>query len=268
MNEVEWMEQRPEALKDAPYFKNAEDGTPRTVAQLVSDVENAGKMLGNLGESHIRVPTPDAAQEDIDKFRERVFKADSTLTSKPEDFSPVPEKAEDYKDPTIDGFAEDTVQAKALAMKNKWSQAQYEGFVNQMAVDHKAGMDGRTQWLTEQSNEITTKLGNAKADHMARTAAALKESHPEVSTALLEGTLDAKSVLAIDSLVHQMFDMGGEHGEFNEQANAGGRVSTPSEAANQANDVRTEMLETRSGSRRYVELQSKLVELTRLSRPH
>lgn len=268
MNDIEWMEQRPESLKDAPYFKDAEDGVPRTVAQLASDVENAGKMLGNLGDSHIRIPPPDSAQEDIDKFRERVLKTDSTLTVKPEDYSPVPENAEGYKDPTIEGFSEDTAAAKALAISNKWSQAQYDGFVKQMALDHKAGIDGRTKWLTEQSGVLATALGTAKDDHIARTAAALKESHPEVSTALLDGSLDAKVALAVDSLVHQMLEMGGEAGEFNEQAGAGGRVSTPSEAAHKADEIRTEMMDVPSGSRRHVQLQAELIEQQRLSRPH
>ncbi len=268
MDDIDWMKARPESLKDVPYFKDAEDGTPRTVDQLASDVTNAGKMLGDLSESHVRVPPPDSAQEDIDKFRERVLKVDSTLTIKPEDFSPVPENAEGYKDPTIEGFKEDTALAKALAVTNKWSQAQYEGFVQQMALDHKAGLDGKITWLTEQSGEVATALGTAKDDHLARTAAALKESHPEVSTALIDGTMEAKTVLAIDALVHQMLDMGGETGEFNQQSGTVGRMSTPNEAKAKANDLRKVMLEERQSSSKYAAMQLELVELQRLSRPH
>jgi hypothetical protein len=268
MDDLEWMESRPESLKDAPYFKDAEDGVPRTVAQLVSDITNAASLQGNLSESHIRLPPPDSAQEDIDSFRARVLKADDTLTTKGDDFSPVPTEVDGYKDVEIEGFKEDTAIAKDMALKNKWSQTQYEGFVNQMAADHKAGLDGRAAWLAAQSTELDGILGTAKADHMARTIAAIGEKHPEVAQALSEGGVDAKTVLVIDSLVHKMLDMGGEAGEFNAQAGAGGRTSTPSEAANQANDLRLLMQTTKQSSREYGAMQAKLVELTRLSRPH
>ena len=268
MDEIEWMDARPEALKDAPYFKASEDGTPRTVAQLVSDVTNAAKVQGNLSESHIRKPSTDAAQADIDAFRESVLKTDTTLMAKPEDHSPVPTEADGYKDPTIEGFDQDTAAAKTLALANKWSQTQYEGFVTQMAADHKSGVEGRTTWLANQTALLTEKLGAAKADHIARTVAALTEAHPDVATSVNDGSMDANVVLAIDALVHKMLEMGGEEGEFNSQAGQGGRSSTPSEATAKCKEIREEMMVTRQSLPRYAELQANLLHYTALSRTH
>jgi hypothetical protein len=266
MADPEWFENIPSELKEAPYFKPQEDGTPRQLEQVVADLSNAAKLQGNLAESHIKIPSPEAAQEDIDSFRERVLQADPNLIRKPDDHSPVPENADGYKDP--EGFELDTTQAKALAEKGKWTQAQYEGFVESMANESKATKDGQAQWLADQGAAISEALGSAKDDHLARTVAALSESAPEVAQAITDGTMDAKTVLAIDKLVHQIMDMGGEQGQFNEQAGAGSRVPTPLEAQTKCTEIRGQMAEMRMSDPQYPLLQAKLLDYQRLARPH
>jgi hypothetical protein len=47
---VQWYENLPEPLRAAPYFKPPEDGSHRTVEQVIEDLTNAAKLQGNLGD--------------------------------------------------------------------------------------------------------------------------------------------------------------------------------------------------------------------------
>jgi hypothetical protein len=265
MDELEWMQQMPESMKDAPYFKAPEDGTVRTVEQIKADLTNAAQLQGNLKESHIKIPAQDSADEDKEAWRERILSLDSNLVRKPDDHSPVPDSLEGYTQPELEGVELDEEQGakvKELALKSKWTQAQYEGFVHQMAADIKAGKEGQTQWQTERDAKLAEQLGQAKDGHLQRTEAALRDINPDLK---LDG-LDASTVLALDTLVHQIIEMGGESAQFVEQEGAGKRVLTPGEAHTRCTEIRKQMLEERPNSREYKRLNQELVHYQGLAR--
>ena len=260
-DEVQWLESLPEQLRDAPYFKPPEDGSHRTVEQVIADLNNAASMQGNLTDSHVKIPPPDAAPEDIQAFRDRVLKIDNTLVTKPEDYSPVPENADGYEavegvDPSI----------REMALANKWSQAQYKAYTDHLTGQQTAATEQQAQWKADQANVLSEKLGAAKADHIARTVGVVNDVSPDLATAIMEGTVDANIVMALDTLVHKMIDMGGEAGEFNQQAGAGARGFTPDEAQSKATEIRTRLTTERLPYKEQERLKSQLVEYQKLAR--
>ena len=265
---VEWYENLPEALKDAPYFKPPESGEHRTIEQVVSDLGNAAKMQGNLHNSHLRIPSADAAEEDIAKFRDKVMELDKTLTVKAEDFSPVPGEAKDYKDPDVDGFAEGELDPiRQLAVDAKWTQDQYQRYVSKLADDKTQGVENNTTWLAEQQTLIADKLGAVKDEHLSRTASALEGVLPDATLqALKDGKIEASIVLAMDHLVHKIIDMGTEDGQFEKQADGGIRPMTPDDAMERCNELRTLAMTQRPGSPEHTRTLGKLVEYQKLAR--
>jgi hypothetical protein len=183
---------------------------------------------------------------------------------KPDDHSPVPEEAVGYKDPDIEGFKPDD-SVRDMALKSQWTQAQYEGFVQQLATDKNTADDGQKQWRTDQKVIIGERLGEGTADHLVRTVSAIKESNPDLAEAITAGNIDGNIVLALDSLVHQILDMGGEAAQFNDQAGAGVRGLIPEEAMNKARETRELMLTLRPSDKRYPKLMADLVEYQRLA---
>lgn len=60
---VDWKDSIPQQLRDAPYFKSAEN-----IDQVVADLTNAAQYQGNS----IRIPGPDAGEEDWNKFDSKI----------------------------------------------------------------------------------------------------------------------------------------------------------------------------------------------------
>ena len=116
----------PEQLRNAPYFKPTEDGTPRTVEQVIADLEGAASLQGDLSSSHIRIPD----REDSDAVKAATVKALENipgLTVIPTGDDPEqreallksigrPESADKYVAPEgADGLELDSVREQALA---------------------------------------------------------------------------------------------------------------------------------------------------------
>lgn len=257
---VEWRESLPDALKDAPYFKQPDDGSTRTVDQIVADLTNAAKLQGNMAETHLKIPSPDADAETLAKFKERVLQLDNTLTVKPDDFSPVPDE---YEAP--EGFEGDFDSIRTLAKEAKWTQAQLDTFLAKADAEKLAGQAKQSEWTQEQGKILDEKLGAAKADHIARTAAMLMDNSPELATSMMDGSMPANIVLAFDAMATKMLEMGGEPGQFNQQAGAEARAMTPDEAGMKADEIRGEMLSMNPGTPAHERAMNKLLEYQRLA---
>jgi hypothetical protein len=260
-----WFDDLPEELQSAPYFKPPESGEQRTIEQVLSDLGNAAQLQGNLATSHLRIPPEDAAAEDVQAFRDRVLKLDPSLISKPDDHSPVPENgdgykvSEDHKDLALDAVRE-------LAVAQKWTQVQFDGYVAQIAGEQASSTEAQTQWMTDQQTALAEQLGQGKESRINRTVAVLTETQPELAQKIQAGEVDSQIVLALDALVHKMIDMGGEEGQMGIQDDGGSRVMTPSEALGKCTDIRTEMSGMRQSDPRYNLLMAELVKYQGLAR--
>ncbi len=69
MSEQEWHGNLPDELKNAPIFKPAQDGTIKSVEQVVLDLNNLAQVAGNS----LRMPGPDAGDDDIKAFHTKVM---------------------------------------------------------------------------------------------------------------------------------------------------------------------------------------------------
>ncbi len=257
---VAWRDSLPDALKDAPYFKQPDDGSSRTVDQIVADLTNAAKLQGNMAETHLKIPSPDSDAETLAKFKARVLELDNTLTVKPDDFSPVPDE---YVAP--EGFEGDFDSIKALAKDAKWTQAQLDTFIAKADAEKVAGQAKQSEWTLEQSKILDEKLGAAKADHLARTAAMLMEGNPELATSMMDGSMPANIVLAFDAMATKMLEMGGEAGQFNQQAGAEARAMTPDEALAKCDELRGDIMSMNSGTPAHERAVAKLLEYQQLA---
>lgn len=269
MSDPEWFDGLPEEIQSAPYFKVSDDGTVRSVDQIVADLNNAANLQGNLSDSHIRIPPKDAAEEDIAKFRDRVMAVDGDMVRKPDDFSPVPSEADGYKYSIEDVEFDDAEveKVRAVAAQNKWTEAQFQGYMENLAVLNTAGLEAQQEWKNAQSKALDEKLGAAREEHLSRTYAAIEDMAPEaLIEAMRAGDVDANVMLLVDGLVHKMIDMGAEGGEFERQANSGARTPTREEALSRCTEIRNQMREMQPSNPEYNRLNQKLVEFQALAR--
>ena len=265
---TEWHQHLPDVLKDSPYLRPDKEGKVDTPENIAAKLANAAKVQGNIGDTHLKIPAPEAAEADIEAFRKRVMEVDPTLYRKPDDYSPNPEKPEEYTDPQVEGLdaeAVDLEKLKQIAFDSKWNQRQYEMALERIASDQAQAKADGAKWAEDNNAAIAEALGAAKDDHIVRTVAMLKDKHPAIAEAMQNGTMDSGSLLALSDLAHQIIDMGGEGNEFNAQAGSEARGLTPLEAMNKAQEVRGQLKDMSPADKRYEPLLEKLVEYQRLS---
>jgi hypothetical protein len=204
------------------------------------------------------------SDEDKKAFSEKVLNLDPGLVRKPDDYSPVPESAEKYPEVEAEGI--ELAPIRELAHANKWTEQQYQNYVAKVKADTQAAGETQNRWKVDQEKAIGEKLGDARADHIARTVAAIKDTSPEVAELIQNNQLDARVVLALDGLVHQILDMGGEGSEFGQQQGAGNRGLTPGEAQSKCTEIRTRLTNERLPWAEQERLRGQLVEYQRLAR--
>jgi hypothetical protein len=267
----EWVDTLPDKIKDAPFFRPTKDGTVRTVDEVFSALENAAKLQGNLSESHIKIPSPDAGDEDKAKARERILALwpDELREVKEGEDTVAPEDHTGYKVPEgAEGI--DAAQLEDIAKfahAHQWGQQQFADYAARMIASNESAVEGVTQWETEQAGKLTERLGEAKDVHLARVASAIEQAGaaPEYVEALKSGKIDAELVMVMDNLVGRIIDMGDEGSQFVQQVNTDARPMTPEEHRDRVWELRASLKDVQKSDPLYRKVTQKIQDHIGLS---
>jgi len=266
----DWVNGLPDKLKDAPFLRPTKDGTIRTVDEVFSALENAAKLQGNLAESHIKIPAPDAADTDKSAARERILSLwpDLREVTEGEDTLPPAEIA-GYKLPEGGDVLDATMveDIAKFALEHKWGQKQFSDYAAKMIETQAGSVEQASQWQKDQDTKLVEKFGEAKAERIARVASAMEQSGatPEYVAAIKEGKVDADLISVVDTLVGKMIAMGEEGSQFVQQINTDARAMTPAEHKDRANELWLALQDIPETSHKYAETNRKRMEHIGLS---
>jgi len=248
MSDQEWYENLPDDLKNAPIFKPADDGTVKDLSQVVLDLTNLTQVAGNS----LRMPGPDAGEEDIATFQSRVMEKVPGLMVIPnmEDdanmaahFSKMGKPAipEDYKVPEIEGFElANPADAKAQAHAMNMTQKQFAAQVNNLAKAQQVATDTRTLQNEEQLAIIKNEWGGAYEQNKAVVGKLLKENNlapKELVEAFDNNTLPASTMRYLFNLS----ELGAEGSTFHKQDGGREIIPVPEEAMSQLTEVENQI---------------------------
>ena len=253
MSETEYFEALPEALK--PFARAGEDGDIKPLSQLEADISGAFQWQGNS----LRMPGPDAGDEDIGKFQDQVMQKIPGLMKTPnlEDTEGMdamfaklgkPDAADAYKTPDgVDLTPEQVGQIKGLAFKANMTQAQFNNYLTEWGGAYQQEVHAASSKHEEAITALRGEWGAAYDQNVGEITAFLKTNAttPDSVVAALEGgQLPAEQVRWLHSLASTVSN---EDGEFHKQENPGERKLTPSEAEAQLVEIRNRLY-TNDGS--------------------
>ena len=257
--QANWRESIPEQLRDAPYFKSAQ-----SIDQVLADLNGAAAWQGNS----IRIPGPDASDEDVAKFRQKAQDKIGGMMAVPdpdsEDYTDVlrklgmPEAADKYKAPEdcpIEG--DELGQLMANAFEAGLTQKQFQTLINKQAGEIRAAQEQFEAEQVEQYAALKGEWGEAYDDRMD-TVGRFLETAPE---SLRDMPLDAETT-------RWLYDLADSFNEGNQQvrqADGGDATLTPGEAIEQANEilVRLKGMRQADNPQLYQRLMHKRIDLLR-----
>jgi hypothetical protein len=261
----EWVNSLPAELKDAPFLRPNKDGTIRPVTEVLSALENAAKLQGNLSESHIKIPSPDAGDDDKKAARDRILALwpDLREVTEGEDTLP-PEEVAGYKLPEGSEVLDTTMvqDIGQFAIDHKWGQKQFTDYAAKMIEAQTTSTENATQWQKDQSAKLTEKLGAAKEEHLGRVASALEQAGAtdDYVAAIKAGKVDAELVMVMDNLVGKMIDMGDEGSQFVQQVKTDARPMTPQEHRDRIWELRASLKDVQKNDPLYKRTTNKIQE--------
>ena len=245
-DDTDWRAGLPEALKDAPYLKDAD--TPEAFKeQLV----NAAQWQGNS----LRMPGPDAGDDDIAAFRSKVMEKIPDLMPVPSDDDGIeailgklgkPEAADSYRLPEgieIEGDALGKLKSQAFALN--LTQNQFEAQVAQMNGEATTANEAMTHAIEEGREILKGEWGNAFESRMADIATFLKNDPdtPESIVADMEaGRIPPEQM----RWLHKLSQLGDESSEVARQENPSENM-VPAEAEAQLVEVERRLLTGNNG---------------------
>ena len=276
MSDQEWHNNLPDELKGAPIFKPAEDGTVKTIEQVVLDLTNLTQVAGNS----LRMPGPDAGDDDIAAFQTKVMEKVPGLMVMPniEDDANVashfsklgkPAKPEDYKVPEIENFELSNVgDAKAAAHAMNMTQKQFALMVTNQATAQAAQGTALTAQHEEQAGVIKTEWGAAYEQNHTAVGKLLKENKlapPELVQAFDKGELPASMMRYLLNLS----ELGAEGDTFQKQTDGSDVIPVPEEAMAQLIEVENKLFakDMRPGKPEYELLVARRNKLMRQAYP-
>jgi len=250
MSDQEWYDALPSDIQNAPIFKVAEDGTVKTIEQVVLDLTNLTQVAGNS----LRMPGPDAGDEDIAKFQSRVMEKVPGLMTKPnlEDDDSIaahftkmgkPATAEDYKTPEIEGFElDDPGGTKATAHAMNMTQKQFTAWVNDQAKAATLRQDKLNLQHEEQLGVIKNEWGAAFEQNMAAVGKLVKEN--TLAPKELAEAFDKKQLPAsMLRYLLNMSELGAEGTTFQTQTDGSDVIPIPAEAMSQLVEVENRLFD-------------------------
>ncbi len=262
-----WKESLPPELQSAPYFKNAE-----TLEQVTADLTNAAAWQGNS----LRIPGPDASDEQRAEFQAKAMEKIPGLTTVPdpdsEDYSAffqklgTPKEADKYKLPEDHGLDGDTVgNLKATAHQMNMTQKQFDAWVGKQIETSGQQREAAENAVKEQQSLIQTEWGAATEARMGeiKEFLASEETIPaDMKAAFEEGRLSAEYV----KFLHNMATSMSEGGEISRQVNDDHQL-TPLEAKERFNELTERLVAMPATDARYRELVNKRAELAGIMNP-
>jgi len=239
----DWYGSMPEELQSAPFFKPLEDGSHRTIDQVVSDLTNAAAHMGNS----LRMPGPDASDEDRMNFAMRAAEKNPMLMVRPntEDAEAMesllktlgkPDEPSEYALPEEVEIAEDAlVSLRQKAHQYGMTKKQFESWVKDMHNESQESMQRQQDALEQDINGLKADWGDAMQSRLERIAGTLaKTGAPEYLTeALKNNKLPSTDIKWLYSLAESL---GGEGQPLSQDTNHQD-VMTPDEARRQAREI-------------------------------
>ena len=244
MTDENWHDSLPDDLKTAPIFKPSDDGTVKSVEQVVADLTNLTQVAGNS----LRMPGPDAGADDIATFQARVMEKVPGLMNTPnlEDPESVsahftkmgkPATPEEYAVPEIEGFElPNPGEAKSQAHALNMTQVQFTEYVTTQARAMQTSIEMLQGQYDEQAGIIDGEWGAAKGQNRDAVGKFLKENKlcpPEMVEAFDKGHMPANMMRFLLSLS----DLGAEGSTFQAQGTGADIIPMPDEAMSQLIEV-------------------------------
>lgn len=256
----DWRSALPEKLREAPFLKNPD----KSVDQIYADLEDAAGYMGNS----LRIPGPDATDEDVAKFRERAAEKIPGLMAVPDpdsdDYTDVlrkiglPEAADKYKVPEDCPFeGEELANLMAKAHKDGLTQKQFSSQLGDLIAQVKDAREKAELRDTEQRALLQSEWGEAYEDRVAAVDKFL-EGAPEALRGLPR---DAETM----RWLYDMADSFNEGTETTRQADGGSPKLTPGECREQAQEilVRLKGMRKADNPQLYDSLMHKRIDLLR-----
>jgi len=267
-----WRDSLPEQLRDAPFFKNAEN-----IERVMVDLKDAAGHMGNS----IRVPGPDATAEVIAAFQAKAIERLPGMMPTPNvDDDEVmaalyaklgrPDAAEAYKVPDMEGMDwddHDLASLKLRAHQAGLSQKQFTGFLNSMGTEFQEAQGKTTLAQKEEMQILGGEWGAAfdtKKNAIAQMLNGNAGAPKELIASLQAGTLPAETMRWLDNMASAI---GGEGGNAGDDRGAGQGVMTPVEAKAQIGEVLADPDYFNARSPRQALLKEKMMTLQLAAHP-
>lgn len=274
-----WIEQLPEPLRDAPYFKPTDSGEPRQIEQVIADLTNAAKLQGDLTSTHIRIPANDD-QDALAAARAKAMEKIPGLTALPGEDDEAgweafyksagrPEAADKYKVPEdkdgrLTGINLD--QLREQAFKNGLTQKQFTNYVNGIMGERATMTEAQQAQIEAGRAKLKEKWGAAYDERKALVGAFLKQDATvpaEIREAFESDMLNPETVMWLHSLADSIST---EDSQLTGQRTSNSEL-TPDEAAEQLSDVEARLSKMRKGDPDYQRLIDKRMKLIRQAGP-
>lgn len=180
---MEWYESLPDELKEAPFFKPG-DGGPKPLDQVLADLKGAAVHVGNS----IRIPGPDASEEDIKNFALRAaekvpglmpvpdLENEEALTTLYEKLG-RPKEPDAYSLPEGVELSEDMAKVlKQRAHEYGMSNKQFQKMVSDMTGDQTEAQRAAREALEADLEGLRAEWGEALPVRIEKIAGLLEKS--------------------------------------------------------------------------------------------
>jgi hypothetical protein len=236
----DWKSALPEALRDAPYIRNA--ATPEAAFE---EIKGAAAYMGNS----VRIPGPDAGQEDWGAFRQKIVEKDVGLMPKPNHEDPQsmalayqamgrPEAPDGYSVEGIEGApdGETLGHLRAVAHEAGLSQAQFKAMIADQAGQAAKHSNSIAEQREQDLAALKGEWGLAFDERIAsgKRAAELTGAPEFVQQMIEAGTVDAGTLRWLHNIAGQLT---GDGGQGNFQGKGDQRVMDADEVAAQLSEV-------------------------------
>lgn len=270
---MEWFESLPDDLKSAPFFKPLDDGSVRELDSVITDLKGAATHMGNS----IRIPGPDASDDDIKAFANKAMEKIPGLMLTPdlEDEESVnaiynklgrPAEAKDYTLPEGAELADDVASAlRERAHTYGMSNRQFQKMVSDMTADQSSMTERQKEALTEDLNGLRGEWGEAYPVRLEKIAGLLEKTG---APAYLVESLTQQGLPSADLkwLYAMAESLGAEGKPLSSDGNDGVDV-TPGEALAQLSEVENNPALWDKAHPDNKRLTAKRVELMKLAYP-
>ena len=261
---TDWRGSLPAELQGAPQLKDVKD-----IGSLAKQFIDQQRFLGNS----IRIPGEDAGEPGRREFREKLMKADPTLTIRPDatnaemmaefwEMAGVPRDESGYEIGEDAGESEESAkEIRARAKKYGMTKSGFDLMVRDRLVLKQAGEQRAQETMAADAKSLATEWG---ASTEARTADVKKFAEAmglpqEFQKALAAGRVGSEWIKALDGIVKQFGGLSeGKQIAFQ----AGGSIpASPTEIRSKINEIMANPIYQNNRHPEFKNLVNKVIEL-------